>query len=44
MALHRPGQARTERFVEGFNGRLRDECLSDEAFTGLAARRSMIER
>ena len=49
MALHRAGQAHAERvrcavlrFVESFNGRLRDECLNEHLFDGLADARRII--
>ena len=43
MALHRAGQAPAERFVESFNGRLRDECLNEHLFSSLSEARSLIE-
>jgi putative transposase len=37
-----PGKPTQNGFVESFNGRLRDECLNEHAFTSLAAARRII--
>lgn len=42
MALHRPGKPTQNAFVESFNGRFRDECLSDTLFSTLAETRNTI--
>jgi putative transposase len=39
-----PGKPVQNAFVESFNGRLRDECLNEEVFAGLAEARAVIER
>ena len=39
----RPGHPVENAFVESFNGRLRDECLNEHWFTGLADARFTIE-
>jgi len=39
-----PGKPQQNGFVESFNGRLRDECLNEEVFAGLAEARTVIER
>jgi putative transposase len=39
-----PGKPQQNRFVESFNGRLRDECLNEEVFATLAEPRTVIER
>jgi putative transposase len=38
-----PGKPRQNGFVESFNGRLRDECLSEHLFTSLPEARRLIE-
>ena len=42
MALHRARKPTQNGFVESFNGRLRDECLNEHAFTSLATARRII--
>ena len=37
-----PGKPTQNGFVESFNGRLRDECLNEHAFTSLAAAKRII--
>jgi len=37
-----PGKPMQNGFVESFNGRLRDECLNEHAFTSLAAAKRII--
>lgn len=37
-----PGKPTQNGFVESFNGRLRDECLNEHAFTSLPAARRII--
>ena len=44
MELHRPGKPMQTAVVEGFNGRLRDECLNEGVFTTLAEFDRIIER
>jgi putative transposase len=39
-----PGKPQQNGFVEGFNGKLRDECLNEEVFARLAEARAVIER
>ena len=39
-----PGKPTENAFVEGFNGRLRDECLDEEVFDGLAHARRVLAR
>jgi putative transposase len=39
-----PGKPTQNAFIEAFNGRFRDECLSENAFTNLAEARLLIER
>ena len=39
-----PGKPQQNGFVESFNGKLRDECLNEEVFAGLAEARAVIER
>jgi putative transposase len=39
-----PGKPQQNGFVESFNGKLRDECLNEEVFSGLAEARAVIER
>jgi putative transposase len=39
-----PGKPQQNGFVESFIGRLRDECLNEEVFAGLAEARAVIER
>jgi putative transposase len=39
-----PGKPTQNAFVESFIGRLRDECLNEEIFAGLAEARAVIER
>jgi len=38
-----PGKPTQNAFVESFNGRLRDECLSEHLFNGLGEARRLIE-
>ncbi len=38
-----PGKPMQNAFVESFNGRLRDECLSEHLFNGLGEARRLIE-
>ena len=38
-----PGKPSQNTFVEGFNARLRDECLDQHCFLGLADARKTIE-
>jgi hypothetical protein len=42
VALHCTGKDHPERFVESLNGRLRDECLNEHLFRGMAAARRII--
>ena len=35
LALHRAGQANTERLIESFNGRLRDKLLTETLFSSM---------
>ena len=39
LALHRPGQANAKWLIESFNGRLRDELLTETLLTSLAQAR-----
>ena len=39
-----PGKPMQNGFVESFNGRLRDECLNEHLFDGLADARRIIAR
>lgn len=39
-----PGKPQQNGFVESFNGKLRDESLNEEVFSGLAEARAVIER
>jgi putative transposase len=41
--LHPARPADGERFIESFNGRLRDECLDGELFLGLVDARRKLE-
>ena len=41
MALE-PGKPMQNAFVESFNSKLRDECLNEHVFTGLAEARQII--
>lgn len=45
VQLHfsRPGKPVDNRFIESFNGRLRDECLNDNWFMSLQEARNIIE-
>jgi putative transposase len=43
LALHRPGQADAERLIESFDGKFRDECLSQHWFISLEEARSVSE-
>jgi putative transposase len=45
VALHyiQPGKPMQNGLVEGFNGRLRDECLNEHVFASLAEARALIE-
>src|SRR5690349_17357444 len=38
------GKPQQNSFVESFIGRLRDECLNEEVFAGIAEARPVIER
>ena len=38
-----PGKPIENAFVEGFNGRFRDECLNEHVFRGLPMARRIIE-
>ena len=38
-----PGKPMQNAFIESFNGRLRDECLNEHLFNGLASARRIIE-
>jgi putative transposase len=38
-----PGKPRQNSFIASFNGRLRDECLSEHLFTSLAEAHRIIE-
>ncbi len=38
-----PGKPMQNRFVESFNGRLRDECLNEHVFSNLSEARRIIE-
>lgn len=44
LKLIEPGKPNQNAYVESFNGRLRDECLNEHWFTGLAHARIEIER
>ena len=37
-----PGKPMQNAFIESFNGRLRDECLNEHLFNGLASARRII--
>ena len=37
-----PGKPQQNAFVESFNGRLRDECLNETAFSSLSEARSLL--
>ena len=37
-----PGKPQQNSFVESFNGRLRDECLNETAFSSLAEARAVL--
>jgi putative transposase len=37
-----PGNPQQNAFVESFNGRLRDECLNETAFSSLAGARAVL--
>ena len=37
-----PGKPQQNAFVESFNGRLRDECLNETAFSSLAEARAVL--
>jgi putative transposase len=37
-----PGKPQQNAFVESFNGRLRDECLNEQAFSSLAEARAVL--
>jgi putative transposase len=39
-----PGKPQQNAFIESFNGRLRDECLNEEAFESLAHARRVLSR
>jgi putative transposase len=39
----RPGRPVENRFIESFNGKLRDECLNEHHFTSLAEAQAIIE-
>ena len=39
-----PGKPQQNGFVEGFNGKFRNECLNEEVFTTLAEARAVIGR
>lgn len=43
LRLIEPGKPNQNAYVESFNGRLRDECLNEHWFTGLAHARTVIE-
>ena len=43
LRLIEPGKPNQNAYVESFNGRLRDECLNEHWFTGLAHARAVIE-
>ncbi len=38
-----PGKPNQNAYVESFNGRLRDECLNEQWFLGLADARQIVE-
>jgi putative transposase len=42
MALHRARQTDAERFIESFNGRLRDELLNETLFSSLPQARTAL--
>ena len=42
MALHRSGKPQQNAFFERFNGRLRDECVNEHIFDGLAHARRVL--
>ncbi|MGY4230292.1 transposase InsO family protein [Bradyrhizobium sp. USDA 4503] len=42
LALHRTGKADAERFIESFNGRMRDELLNETLFFDLDDARAKI--
>ncbi|GLC27751.1 hypothetical protein rosag_42640 [Roseisolibacter agri] len=44
LVFIRPGKPVENAFVEGFNGRLRDECLNEQWFTRLTDAQECIER
>ena len=39
-----PGKPQQNGFIESFNGRLRDECLNEEAFENLAHAKRVLDR
>ena len=39
----RPGRPREDRYIESFNGRLRDECLNAELFSDLLDARTKLD-
>jgi putative transposase len=43
LRFSRPGKPVDNRFIESFNGRLRDECLNDNWFMSLQEARNIIE-
>ena len=43
LRLIEPGKPNQNAYVESFNGRLRDECLNEQWFTGLLHARTAIE-
>jgi transposase InsO family protein len=43
LFLIEPGKPNQNAYIESFNGRLRDECLNEHWFVGLAHARSVIE-
>ena len=43
LRFSRPGKPIDNRFIESFNGRLREECLNDNWFMSLQSARNIIE-
>jgi putative transposase len=44
LELIRPGKPMDNRFIESFNGRLRDECLTVEVFSSIPDAQAELER
>jgi putative transposase len=44
LDFSRPGKTAENRFVESFNGKLRDECLNTEVYLSIADLREKLEQ